>query len=350
LFMNLSFFSDRFFARGMITAALALASLTGMLSAAPTHDLYLAASINSSSRVMGGGGGALDGLYLRPAGSTEFRHIGLNLPLLITVAVDPRNSRQIYAAGLSGVMRSRDGGLTWRILTGWDETEPKALALDPRNPDIIYSGLPDGFVLSKDQGQTWKRAEQGLPARGKYVQSLQVDRTVSGRVLLGCETGIYLTEDGAGTWRRVFETVDTVNDLQQSPHDPAHWLAVSQSAGALESRDGGRTWKRLVGVPAEHALYNVAFDPRQRGRVAIASWTYGLWTSEDEGRTWAERNAGLPAPTRVWRTAFDPDSGALYAAVFEQALFSSGDMGRTWTKVGMEGAVIRSFVFVPRQR
>jgi len=331
-------------------AALGLALLASAASGAPAHDLYVTASINSSSRVMGGGGGALDGLYLRPAGATEFQHVGINLPLLITVTVDPRNPAQIYAAGLSGVMRSRDGGKTWRILTGWDETEPKTVALDPKNPDVVYSGLPDGFVLSADQGQTWRRAETGLPARGKYVQSLAVDRTVGGRVLLGCETGIYLTEDGAQSWRRVFETVDTVNDLQQSPHDPQHWVAVSQSAGALESRDGGRSWRRIVGVPAEHALYNVAFHPTQPGRLAIASWTYGLWTSEDDGRTWAERNVGLPTPHRVWRTAFDPDNGRLYAAVFEQALYGSDDLGRTWTKLGMEGAVIRSFVFVPRAR
>lgn len=314
------------------------------------HDLYVAASINASSRVMGGGGAALDGLYLRPAGSAEFSHVGLNMPLLITVAVDPRDPALVHAAGLSGVMRSRDGGRTWRIVTGWDETEPKSLALDPRDPDTLYVGLPDGFVVSRDQGQTWRRAEQGLPARGKYTQSLQVDRTVGGRVLLGCESGIYLSEDGGGQWRRVFAATDTVNDLQQSPHDPARWLAVSQSAGLIESRDGGRTWERRPGLPSENALYNIAFDPHQPGRLAVASWTYGLWVSEDDGRTWTNRTAGLPEPGRVWRTAFDPDDGRLYAAVYERALFASSDLGRTWTEVGMSGSVIRSFTFVPRQR
>ncbi|MBA4137054.1 MAG: hypothetical protein C0518_07040 [Opitutus sp.] len=324
----------------------------GAASAPPRHDLYLAASINSSSRVMGGGSGltALDGIYFRAAGTSEFRHVGINLPLLITVAVDPRDSQQIYAAGLSGVMRSRDGGQTWRIVTGWAETEPKSLALDPLQPDFVYSGLPDGFVLSRDQGQTWQRAESGLPERGKYTQCLQVDRTTSGRIFIGCESGIYLTEDGAQNWRRVLETTDTVNDIQQSPHDAAHWVAVSQSAGALESRDGGRTWQRLTDVPHEHALYNVAFHATQPSHLAIASWTYGLWVSEDGGRTWVERNAGLPLPHRVWRTAFDPDTGALYAAVFENAIFSSVDLGRNWTKLGMEGSVVRSFVFVPRPR
>jgi photosystem II stability/assembly factor-like uncharacterized protein len=331
--------------RNLFSAALLLAFAVS--AAAAAHDLYVSASINSSSRVMGSRTGDKDGIFKR-AGDGVFEHVGANLPLLITIAVDPRDDMLIHAAGLSGVMRSRDGGNTWRIVTGWQETEPKALALDPSNPDIVYAGLPDGFIVSEDRGQTWEHRETGLPERGKYTQSLQVDRTRRGRVLAGCEKGIFLTEDGARTWRRVFETVDTVNDIQQSPHDLARWMAVSQSAGALESRDGGLTWSQLPGVSSEHALYNVAFDPLQPGRLAIASWTHGLLTSEDDGRTWTERNDGLPQPHRVWRTAVDPDDGRLYAAVYEKALYASSDFGRTWNSIGMEGSVIRSFIFVPK--
>lgn len=333
-----------------LIAALGAFSFGASLGAAPAeerHALYVVASINSSSRVMGGASAALDGIYRRGAGETEFRHVGINLPLLTALALDPRDARLIYAAGLSGVMRSRDGGQTWRIVTGWDETEPKAVQVDPHAPDTVYAGLPDGFIVSHDQGQTWQRAERGLPARGKYTQCLQVDRTRRGRLLIGCETGIYLSEDGAQSWRRVFATVDTVNDLRQSPHDPAHWVAVSQSAGALESRDGGASWTELAGLPRDRALYNVAFHPRRPGTLAVASWSYGMWVSTDDGRTWAARNAGLPAPARVWRTAFDPDDGRLYAAVVEQALHVSEDLGLTWTEAGLPGSIIRDFVFGP---
>jgi len=339
---------SRFLLRFTLAAGLGFPLL--LRAAAPVHDLYLCASINSTSRVMGGGGGAKDGIYQRTADGA-FVHRGLNMPLLITLVVDPRAPERIYAAGLSGAMRTTDAGQSWRILTGWDETEPKSLALDPQAPDTVYVGLPDGFIVSRDQGQTWQRREQGLPARGKYTQCLQVDRTCGGRVFIGCEAGIFLTEDGAASWRRVFPATDTVNDIQQSPHDPAHWVAVSQSAGGLESRDGGLTWTRLPGLPNEHALYNVTFDPKRAGRLAVASWTYGLFTSEDDGRTWTNRNAGLPETPRVWRTAVDPDDGRLYAAVYEKSLYASADFGRTWRELpGMEGSVIRSFTFVPQAR
>lgn len=227
-------------------------------------------------------------------------------------------------------------------------TEPKSVMVDPNAPDMIYAALPDGLGVSTDRGHSWSRRENGLPERGKYTQVVTVDRTKAGRVFAGCETGIYFTEDAAQNWRRVFATVDTVTDIRQSPHDPRHWLAVTQSAGALVSRDGGHTWREMSGLPAGRPLYNVAFDPTRAGRVAIASWNLGLLTSEDDGATWTARNAGLPESHRVWRTAIDPDTGTLLADVDGDTLFASDDFGRTWRSIGMAASRIQSFVFVPR--
>lgn len=329
----------------LLLAYLALAGPAAL--AQPAHDLYVCAAINSSSRVMGGRSQTGNGIFRREADGS-FAHVGLNYPLLMNVAFDPRDRDRFYVASLSGVLRTEDGGKSWRLVTGWAETEPKCVAVDPNAPDSVYAALPDGVIASRDRGSTWQRTETGLPDRGKYAQVVRVDRARAGRVLIGCETGIYLSEDAAGSWQRVFAATDTVTDIQQSPHDAAVWAATSQSAGALWSRDGGRTWTRLAGIPSEKALYNVAFDPTNPQRLAIASWSYGLWTSEDGGRSWVERNAGLPEPHRVWRTAVDPDNGRLYAAVTERALFASDDFGRTWQPAGLEGSVIQSFTFVPR--
>lgn len=328
----------------------ALVGLLGLLATATaaTHDLYLCAAFNNGSRVMGSNDGSSNGLFVRT--TDGFRHVGINYPLTIAATFDPRDAQVIYVACLSGVLRTLDGGKSWRLVTGWDETEPKSIAVDFHAPDHVFTGLPDGIVVSRDRGQTWQRRERGLPARGKYTQVVRADRTRQGRVLIGCESGIYLTENGADSWRRTLATKETVDDIQQSPHDPQRWIAVTQSAGALESRDGGVTWKKIPGLPGDKALYNVAFDARDPQRLALASWSYGLLVSEDGGTTWAPRNAGLPGADtpRAWRTAIDPDTGAIYAAIFGQGLYVSGDTGRSWRAVaGMEGASVQSFTFVP---
>jgi photosystem II stability/assembly factor-like uncharacterized protein len=202
--------------------------------------------------------------------------------------------------------------------------------------------------VSTDRGATWQRQEDGLPDRGKYTQIVEVDRTRAGRVLAGCESGIYLTENGAKSWRRLFATRTTITDIQQSPHDPKLWLASTQSDGALVSRDGGLTWKKFDDVPSAEALYNVAFDGTNPQRYALSSWTYGVIVTEDGGKTWSDRNAGLPDGHCVFRVGIDPDTGRLMAGVYREALFVSDDFGRTWRNDGLEGSTIYNFVFVPR--
>ena len=324
----------------------ALLATAAFVQAAPKHDLFLCATI-SKNYVIGSKLVTLNGLYEREA-TGSYRHFGANFPGIFSLSFDPRDPKVFYTATLNGCVFTRDGGTTWRIGTGWDMTEPKDVWVDPNAPDNVYLALPDGIAVSTDRGTTWSRRESGLPERGKYTQTIKVDRTRAGRVLAGCESGIYLTEDGAHSWRRVLPTTATVDDLRQSPHDPKLWLTVTQSDGALISRDGGNTWTKFAGVPSAEALYNVAFDPTNAQRYAVSSWTYGVLTTEDGGQTWVERNAGLPAEHCVFRVGVDPDSGRLYAGVYREALFVSDDFGRTWKNDGLDGSTIYNFVFAPR--
>lgn len=312
---------------------------------APRHDLYLTAGVNKGY-VIGSKIVTMNGLFRREE-KGEWQHLGYNDTSVRSVAFDPRDHRVIYTAANNGCWRSLDGGTTWRITTSWDMTEPLQVTVDPGAPDTVYLALPDGIAVSRDRGQAWQRGENGLPERGKYAQVVQIDRTQAGRVLAGCESGIYLTDDGAKTWKRVLPTDTTVDDLQQSPHDPRAWLAVTQSNGAWSSHDGGRSWKLLAGVPDREALYCAVFDPANPRRLAIGGWAHGVLTSEDGGETWVDRNAGLPELHRVKRLAVDPDSGRLYAGVTGEALFVSDDFGHTWKREGLESSDISSFVFLP---
>lgn len=319
---------------------------TSLLAAAPLHDFYVCATINKNY-VIGSKIVTTNGVF-RHDGPDLWTHLGPNDTSIVTVAFDPRDARVHYTAANNGCWRTLDGGSTWRITTSWDMTEPRDVSIDPNAPDNVYLALPDGVAVSTDRGQTWTRREQGLPDRGKYTQVLKVDRTRAGRALAGCEAGVFLTEDGAARWRRVLATTATVDDLQQSPHDPSFWLAVTQSDGAWESRDGGLSWRRLDGVPGTCALYNLAFDGTDSRRIVIGSWGLGVLTSEDGGKTWTDRNAGLPEPHRVWRVGVDPDSGLLYASVVGETLYISSDFGRTWRPDALRGSTVNSFVSVPR--
>jgi len=326
---------------GLVLAAL-IAPAARVFAVGP-HDLFLCATV-SRNYVIGSKLVTDSGLYRRDEAGA-YRHFGINFPFVLQVAFDPRDRNVCYAVSINGVLVSKDGGYRWRIGNSWDMTEPKDVCIDPNAPDQVYLGLPDGVAVSSDRGATWERRESGLPERGKYTQTIEVDRTQAGRVLAGCEAGIFLTEDGARSWRRVLPTAETVLDIQQSPHDAAFWMATTQADGVQFSHDGGRTWRKLAALPSAEAFYNVAFDIRDPKRVAVSSWTYGVHTSEDGGVTWTERNTGLPADHCAFRVGIDLDTGRLYASIYREALFTSDDFGRTWRDDGMAGATIYSFVF-----
>jgi photosystem II stability/assembly factor-like uncharacterized protein len=325
-------------------AALGLSPVLGRAQG-PAHDMYLCVSM-AGTYVIGSQVPRLNGVY-RTTDRQELVHLGFNHPRVDALEADPRDPTVLFIAGLNGVMRSKDGGRSWRIMTGWEMTEPKDIAIDPHQPDRVFVALPDGIGVSDDGGETWSRRQEGI--RRAYTQTIVVDRAVANRLIAGTELGVYRSEDAGNSWQKVLATEATATDVQQSPHDPQHLLAATQSDGGWESTDGGRTWQNLRSLPRNHTLHNIVFDPSTPRRLAVCGWGLGVSVSEDGGRTWHPRNAGLPN-TEVWRVAADPDfPGRLYASPHESPIHISDDFGRTWRPHFFEGATVWDVTFVHRR-
>lgn len=326
-----------------------IAALTAALGAAePRYELFMAANPSGQAGVMGSKGLTRSGLY-RSLDRQEFEHRGPQYIRLFTALADPHQPHGLYLTGLDGVMHSADAGRTWRTLTGWRETEAKGIAIDPQATDHLYVGLPDGVIVSRDRGATWQRAQEGMPPVRRYTHAMCADRSRSGRVLAGSELGLFLTEDGARTWRRVQETEKVTYDIRQSPHDPRRFAAANSGGGLFLSEDGGVTWTRAAGVPTGITLHNVDWDPHQAGRLLVCGWGSGVRVSDDNGRTWSVRSAGLPTQ-EIWSARFDPDvAGRIVAAPFLKPLSASDDLGATWRPLVFEQAIVFDLSFVPRR-
>jgi hypothetical protein len=321
-------------------------AVVGGRAAELKHDLYFCANLSGQKQVMGSRVTVPSGLY-RSSDRQNVEHLGFSHIRVFSVTPDVRDPNTLFLATLDGVVRAKDRGRTWRIMTSWDMTEGKALAFDPSAPDHVYVGLPDGIAVSHDRGQTWRRMNEGI--RRSYTQAIAVDRTKAGRVVAGTEKGVYVTENGARTWTLVQPTVEAVTDLRQSPHDPRVFFMATTKDGAFLSQNGGRKWERVAGVPTAHTLHNVDFDPKHSNRLVVCGWGAGVLVSEDGGKTWIDRTAGLPK-REIWRVAVDPDlPERIYAAPYLEAVHVSDDFGRTWRKLFFEQAIVFDMVFVPRQ-
>ena len=84
------------------------------------------------------------------------------------LAVDPANSRTVYAAfggfGTGHLFKSTDTGTNWTDITGTLPDVPTtAIAIDPINPTDVYTGNDIGVYVSSDGGATWSSFSEGLP-------------------------------------------------------------------------------------------------------------------------------------------------------------------------------------------
>lgn len=71
------------------------------------------------------------------------------------LVIDPADPNTLYAAGARGVLRSRDGGKTWKTYqSGLAIPLVQSLA-NSRVSSWIFAGTPGGLYLSKDGGETW---------------------------------------------------------------------------------------------------------------------------------------------------------------------------------------------------
>ncbi|MFO1450424.1 MAG: hypothetical protein U1F61_19845 [Opitutaceae bacterium] len=284
------------------------------------------------------------GLYRRE-GSGEWRHFGPRILGIATVAGQPGAPGVLLIGSADGVIRSVDGGGTWRKTTGWQVADVRSLAFDRNQPSRVYAATLWGPIRSEDGGATWSLAQAGLTEL--YCQTVVADRARTHRVILGTADGVFVSTDGAVTWNRVPSPSTTILRLAQSEANPRLLIAGTQHRGAWISRDAGETWVATDPASATANLYAVALHRRDASVLAVGGWSQGVRVSSDGGATWQDRSAGLPV-RNVLVLAFDPDAdGRLWASTFEEGTFFSDDLGRTWKSGGLYGAHGFDFSFLP---
>lgn len=306
------------------------------------HQLYAAVAMTKAQK--NSSTPTDSGLYRRQAdGSWE--HFGPRVLGINSVAVQPGSQGQVMlVASGDGVVRTTDGGETWRLTTGWEVIDVRTFAFNPSNPDEVYASTCWGPLRSTDGGATWSLAQDGLNLL--YCQTVVADSQTPERVLLGTEDGIYISTNGAKTWSRTDSPPATALRMVQSDAEPRLMLAGTQGRGAWISRDAGRSWSQTDPGSAEANLYAAALDSHAANNMAVGGWGVGVRVSTDGGKTWSDRSTGLPVKN-VFVLAFDPDvSGRLWVSTFEEGCYFSDDLGQTWQDGGLYGSYGFDFVFV----
>lgn len=200
-------------------------------------------------------------------------------PGIHSILVDPRNhERVLVAVSTAGVLETTDGGETWRSRNKgmlmdylpdpsaeWGH-DPHSIELCPGQPDHIWQQNHCGVFYSDDGAATWRKVSD--TERGaNFGFAVAVD-----------------AEDGGTAW-----VVPGVADMQR--------MAIDGGLFVARTRDGGETWEQLrAGLPQENA-YDVVYRHAlgaSGDRLAFGSTTGNLYISEDRGDSWRTVANNLP--------------------------------------------------------
>lgn len=247
---------------------------------------------------------------------------------IVSLAPSPHDSRQVLSGGdMLGMALSADRGERWAPAFGFGSYEMCDITWHPRDPKVVWTGSLMGPYRSDDGGKTWREMRKGMPpvTNWQYSQSIE-------KILVNPQEPKHLLAFG-GTYR--------------------DWGNNAEYGAVWQSSDGGESWSRLAKITPEGPSSDLAakgvnissaeYAGGSSVRIFIVANT-SVYVSEDAGKTWAQRSAGLPpgSKSRLAVHPKDPDIAYLGCGNWKEegqsdrrpgGVYRTADAGRTWTRI-----------------
>lgn len=240
----------------------------------------------------------------------------------------------------SGLWFSRDGGDNWRRVAKelWGESRVYGLTVHPKEPKTVFAGAEDGIYRSEDGGESFARLPSAMD--GIEVWKIAFDPSDPQRIFAGTRpAALFRSTDGGAHWQRLPAEiakecpnvrVPRVTALAVDPKDPRTVWAGIEVDGVRLSRDGGDSWKRVLGGLDDPDIHDIAAG-LDGGDTVLTSTPREIFASRDNGETWQGLGVGHHFRLRYCRSlAVKPDD-------LETLFVAAGD-----TAVGQTGAIERS--------
>jgi photosystem II stability/assembly factor-like uncharacterized protein len=305
-----------------------------------------------------------DALAVVRDGDGPEARVVLSGPRLLCVAADRlRPARAYLGTAEAGLLRSRDGGATWRPAGGGiGEDHVSAVAVGRRDHrgamGTVWAGTePSALYRSEDGGDSWEEVPGllDLPSASTWsfpprpdthhVRCIAPDPADPERLFVAVEAGALVrSEDGGRSW--IDRTPDGPRDthtLVAPPSEPGR-LHSAAGDGYFESRDGGESWRTPDDGLGHGYLWGCAVDPGDPRTVVVSAARSAREAhTADEAEAWIYRRTGggpwepvrkgLPDPegTTISSLAAVPGRPGLLYAANNRGVFRSRDAGATWT-------------------
>jgi photosystem II stability/assembly factor-like uncharacterized protein len=308
----------------------------------------------------------------------------------------------LHANGIAPIrLDAISSGLKWRMLGPFRGGRVAAACGVPSRPNEFYFGAVNGGVWkSIDGGRVWLPVFDSQPVAsiGAITVAPSAPDVVyvgsgesSLRDSVGFGNGMYKSTDAGKTWMHIgLADTQHIGKIAVDPKNPdvlfvaaiGHLYAPSAERGVFRSKDGGKSWQKVLYKNEDVGAIEVVIDPKNSNVIYAGLWntrrppwfTYaptngpggGIFKSTDGGTTWKQLTNGLP-PDGIGRTgiAVAPSNpNRVYAVVDclvpdpnappppaptngrppqpppgQGGFFRSDDAGATWTRLSADQAL-----------
>jgi len=216
-----------------------------------------------------------------------------------------------------------------------------ACVLATKNYVVGAKNPPSGLFVSRDVGKTWQHVGWGnIRCFGFAMDPNHVGKTF----YLASGNGVLRTMNAGKRWRILTDWHETeIQEVLVNPKTPRK-LVIGTPYGIFLSEDGGRSWKasnRGLATIDNQFVSALLMDRSNPEHLLLGSES-GLFESLNGGKSWKNKGfSGIPV-LDIRQDVFD--ASVFYVGTEDRGVYRSTDNGRKWIR--SHGKISRETVYV----
>jgi photosystem II stability/assembly factor-like uncharacterized protein len=243
------------------------------------------------------------------------------------------SANTLYAARMSGLYSSNDGGVTWHdTFASLNGSQPLSATAVATEGTTVFAGVKGAVLRSEDSGKNWLAVGLSSPPPQVVALAISPNYSEDGVIIAGTsEDGVFVSDSRGATWTAWnFGLIDlNVYALIISPRfSMDQTVFTGTESGIFRTHNGGRAWRELPFPMDAAPILSLALSSAD-GLLYAGTENNGLFISNDSGISWHQVDNGFTsaAVNAIHITASHTEEVWL---LLEDKLLFSVDGGISW--------------------
>lgn len=226
--------------------------------------------------------------------------------------------------------------------------------------EAIFAGVPGGIVKSEDGGESWRRVLR-ISSRKNKINNLVFSIADRNHLYAAADNGLYRSRDCGIRWERVYRGKSPGEERCLCVLKTSKVIFTGTDSGLFFSRDDGRSWSRQKGELYSSPVFSIDASPKQEGTIYLTAGC-GVFRSLDSGENWErvyvtysrksdddssdEEQEEKEVPLRAHFIKVDADNPDRAYFSCTRGVYESFDKGKSWNALpeyGLLGRDVKMF-------